>query len=243
MTTENQLPTARSFSGGDARRLLRRVRNSSLGTVNRDDHGPYVSVANIATDHAGWPIIFISKLAWHTQNILANPRASILVADLPQSGDVLTGARVTVMGVLEPVDRGLLRHRYLARHPETTSYIDFGDFSFWRLRPERIHAVAGFGRIETMPAGEVFPDVNQWHEIEESAVRHMNDDHADAVRLYATRLLGARDDDWKIAAIDPDGCDLVGGTGVLRLPFLSPVQNSNELRQAFVALSSKTNKM
>jgi hypothetical protein len=240
MTTENAGPSGRSFTGGDARRLLREANTASLGTLNRDDGGPYVSVVNMATDPMGWPIVLISRLAWHTLNIMAHPKASILAAELPASGDVLTGSRVSVMGTFEPGDPRSLRHRYLSRHPEAGAYIDFGDFSFWRLRPERIHAVAGFGRIETMPADEVFPAVPDWNEIEESAIIHMNDDHRGAVQLYAQRLLGAEGTDWKITAIDPDGCDLAGVSGTLRLAFPAMVRNGKELREAFVALSKQT---
>ena len=88
----------RSFSGNEARNLLRRARTATLGTLNREDGIPYASLVNVATDVRGCPLILVSTLAWHTRNLLADPRASIMVAEMPETGDALTGARVTVMG-------------------------------------------------------------------------------------------------------------------------------------------------
>ena len=91
----------RSFTGNEARRLLRRGRVGTLSTLNREGGIPYGSLANYATDSGGRPVIMVSTLAWHTKNLQADPRASLLVAEVPQSGDVLTGARVSVMGRFE----------------------------------------------------------------------------------------------------------------------------------------------
>jgi putative heme iron utilization protein len=153
-----------------------------------------------------------------------------------EAGDGLTGARGRSWAEGE-AGGARLRRRYLARHPEAAIYADFGDFAFWRLKPEVIHAVAGFGRIETLSAAEVFPPATEMEALEESAIAHMNEDHADAVRRYATKLLGAADGDWRIAAIDPDGADLSDGRQSLRLAFPEPVYGAEALRPAFMALS------
>jgi heme iron utilization protein len=229
----------RSFTGTEARQLLRRARTGTLASLNRDGGLPYASLVNVATDVDGRPAILISKLAWHTRNLLADTRASLLVAEPPEHGDALTGARVTVMGRFVECAEPRLRRRYLARHPEAAMYVDFGDFAFWRLEPEVVHAVAGFGRIETLAADEVFPSSAEMAELEESAIAHMNQDHADAVRLYATKLLGAPGGDWKVAAIDPDGADLIGDGRTLRLSFDKPVWTVDALRENFAALSEK----
>jgi hypothetical protein len=243
MTTEIKPPKPRSFNGDQARQLLRRVATGSLGTLNRDQSGPYVSLVNFATDIAGWPVMFVSRLAWHTQNIAGDRRASLMVAELPPEGDVLTGARVTVMGVLEPADSALVKARYLARHPAARDYINFTDFSFWRLKPERVHAVAGFGRIETMAADEVFPATPGWDSLSSSAVQHMNEDHADAIALYAEKLLGLAKDHWLLGAVDPDGCDLVAENQTARLAFDARVQDADSLRQTFADLGRKAKLM
>ena len=139
------------------RQLLRRARTCSLSTLTRGDGTPYGSLANIATDGAGRPLILISRLAWHTQNLEVDARSSVLAGELPAKGDALVGPRVTVLGRFERVEDANLRRRYLARHPQAALYADFPDFSFWRLSPTAIHGVAGFGRIETLTPDEVFP--------------------------------------------------------------------------------------
>ena len=172
----------RSFTGTEARQLLRRARTGTLASLNCDGGIPYASLVNVATDVEGHPLILISTLAWHTKNLLADPRASLLVAEPPTSGDALTGPRVTVMGRFAKVEDKALERRYLARHPHAALYAGFGDFAFWRLEPKRLHAVAGFGRIETMEADEVFPSNPEMVALEESAISHMNGEYCDAVQ-------------------------------------------------------------
>jgi len=230
----------RSFSAEEARNLLRRARTGTLGTLNADDGTPYASLVNVATDVEGRPVILVSTLAWHTKNLLADPRGSIMVAELPGQGDALTGPRVTVMGRFAKADPALVQRRYLARHPAAELYAGFGDFAFWRLEPERAHAVAGFGRIETIPADEMFPSAAEMSALEEGAVAHMNEDHDDAIQRYAEKLLGAAPGGWKIAAIDPDGADLRRGEDVLRLPFGTPVYSGGALRALLARLGEQT---
>ena len=162
----------RSFSAGEARNLLRRARTATLATLNADDGFPYASLVNVATDVQGMPLLLISTLAWHTRNLVADPRASLMVAEVPASGDALTGPRVSVMGRFVKSDEAALRRRYLARHPAAELYAGFADFAFWRMVPERAHAVAGFGRIETIPADEMFPSADEMPALEEHQPGH-----------------------------------------------------------------------
>ena len=230
----------RSFTADEARRLLRRARTGTLATVNRDDGIPYASLCNVATDVRGLPLILVSTLAWHTRNLLADPRASLLVAEPPPEGDALTGARVSVMGRFVKVDDPALRRRYLARHPAAEGYISFGDFSVWRMEPERAHAVAGFGRIETIPADELFPSADEMIALEEGAIAHMNDDHDDAIQRIASVLLGATPGGWKITGIDPDGAILGRDGEVLRLEFSSVVTDAGALRATLADLGRRS---
>ena len=220
----------RSFTGLEARLLLRRARTGTLATLNCEGGAPYASLVNVATDGEGQPLILVSTLAWHTRNLLVDPRASVLLAEPPAEGDALTGPRITVMGRFVRTGAERVRRRYLARHPEAALYADFGDFAFWRLEPELVHAVAGFGRIETLAASEVFPAAPEMMELEDSAIAHMNQDHTDAIQRYAARLGALGGGDWRIAAIDPDGADLSDGRRSLRLAFAQPVYTAEALR-------------
>lgn len=144
-----------SVAANEVRRLLRQARGGSLATLERDTGHPYASLVNVATDLSGRPILFISRLAWHTRNLEKNPKASLLVSE-PAAADDLAAARITVIGEFARNDDEGVRTGYLTHHPEARIYLDFADFSFWLMKPERVHAIAGFGRIETLDAKEVF---------------------------------------------------------------------------------------
>ena len=219
------------------RQLLRRARTCSLSTLTRGDGTPYGSLANIASDGAGRPLILISRLAWHTQNLEADARGSVLAGELPAKGDALVGPRVTVLGRFERVEDANLRRRYLARHPQAAIYADFPDFSFWRLSPSAIHGVAGFGRIETLTPDEVFPVAAEMEALEMSAIEHMNHDHAEAIHLYATKILKAPPGPWRVLAIDPDGADIGLHEQSLRMEFHTPVFTAEALRKKFAELA------
>lgn len=229
----------RSFTGDEARALLRRARTATLATLNADGT-PYASLVNVASSLRGWPLILISTLAWHTRNLLADPRASLMVAEIPAEGDALTGPRVTIMGRFSKIAPEEAGRRYLARHPAAELYAGFGDFAFWRMAPEAAHAVAGFGRIETMGAEEIFPDASEIEALEGEAISHMNDDHADAIQRYAAKLLGLTPGGWRIAAIDPDGMDLARAGESRRLAFPAPVWTAGALRALLARLGHET---
>lgn len=219
------------------RQVLRRAKTCSLSTLTRGDGTPYGSLANIATDTAGRPVILVSRLAWHTQNLEADARASVLTGELPAKGDALMGPRVTVLGRFERVEDAGLRRRYLARHPQAALYADFPDFSFWRLSPSAIHGVAGFGRIETLTPEQVFPPAAEMEALEISAIEHMNQDHDEAIHLYATKILKAEPGPWRVLAIDPDGADLGLHDQSLRMEFHTPVFTAEALRKKFAELA------
>ncbi len=232
----------RTFTGAEARQLMRARPKAALSSLNRDDGTPYVSLVNVATTVEGAPIILISTLAWHTQNLLKDTRGSLLFDDTDGLADPLTGARVTMMGRFKPSNDPEVRRRYLARHPSAELYVDFGDFSFWVLRSETAHAVAGFGRIETLSADEVLLNAVLCAELsgaEDKIIQHMNEDHAEAVGLYATKLLGQEPGDWQMVSIDRDGADLANSERSVRLAFENPVTSADDARAELVQLAKQ----
>ena len=223
------------------RLLMRTARQASLATAQRDAEAwPYPSLVMVATDPAGRPLLLISNLADHTRNLAADPRAGLLFDGTGGLAEPLTGPRLSVLGRLAPVEgeEGLLE-RYLACHPAAAAYAGFGDFRLWRMEPERAHLVAGFGRIHWVPGDRLLLPGAARADLDAAAaevVRHMNGDHADAVALYATVLLGRPAGDWRMAAIDADGCDLVSGTASARLPFTRPAATPEAARAELVRL-------
>ncbi len=126
--------------------------------------------------------------------------------------------------------------------PNPSLYAGFGDFGFWRLNAVSAHLNGGFARAADLKAADVLTDLTGAEsliEAEESAVSHMNNDHAEAVRLYATRLLGGEDGRWRLTGLDPDGLDLVLGDTALRLPFPERVNDPQALRKMVVELAAK----
>src|SRR5580658_4293061 len=229
-----------------AKGLLRATRAGALATIDRNTGHPFASLVNVATDVDGSPLILVSRLSTHTANLEKDGRASVLLASTGK-GDPLAHPRLTLLGTFVQVARGhadepRVRRRFLARHPKSELYAGFADFSFWRLDTVSAHLNGGFARAADLKACDVLTDISGTEDLieaEESAVTHMNDDHAEAVRLYATKLLGAEDGPWRLTGLDPEGLDLARGDATLRLPFSERVTSAEQLRAAVVELAAK----
>ena len=229
-----------------AKTLLRATRAGSLATLDRNTGHPFASLVNIATDVDGAAVILISRLSTHTANLETDGRASVLLAAVGK-GDPLAHPRLTLIGSFVQVARDdpqepRLRRRFLARHPKAELYAGFGDFSFWRLDPVSAHLNGGFARAADLKAADVLTDLGDAAELieaEPGAIAHMNADHAEAVRLYATKLLGAGDGPWRLTGLDPDGLDLACGDATLRLAFAERVTSAQQLRKVVVALAAQ----
>ena len=229
---------------------MRATRAGSLATIDRHTGHPFASLVNVATDVDGAPLILVSRLSTHTANLEKDGRASVLLASTGK-GDPLAYPRLTLLGTFAQVaredpDEPRMRRRFLARHPKSELYAGFADFSFWRLRAVSAHLNGGFARAADLKAADVMTDVSGAEsliEAEEGAVAHMNEDHAEAVRLYATRLLGGDEGKWRLTGLDPDGLDLALGDATLRLPFPERVINAEQLRKVVVDLAAKARAM
>src|SRR5256886_12605804 len=104
-----------------------------------------------ALDGAGRPLVLISSMAMHTQNLQADPRASLLVTQPGWSGDPLAAARLTLMGeghVVPAEETKTARGAYLARHERAAYWVDFEDFAFWRLEVVDLYFVGGFAAMD-----------------------------------------------------------------------------------------------
>src|SRR5713101_2064318 len=237
-------PTANFDPARLARSLLRRSRQGALATLMARGGDPYCSLANVATHADGSPILLISRLALHTQNILADARISLML-DERAEGDPLEGSRIMLAGRAEEAgseDVAILRRRYLNAHPSAEAFVDFKDFSFFRIRPHAAHLVAGFGRIVDLKPEQFLTEISNAGallEAEQGAIDHMNADHRDAMNLYATKLLGAEAADWRCTGCDPDGMDMQAGTKTLRLDFPWRIVTPAALRQTLKELADQ----
>src|ERR1700716_1680745 len=236
-------PTANFDPARLARSLLRRSRQGALATLMARGGDPYCSLVNVATHADGSPILLISRLALHTQNVLADARVSLML-DERAEGDPLEGSRIMLAGHAEEAggdDVAILRRRYLNAHPSAETFVDFKDFSFFRIRPHAAHLVAGFGRIVDLKPEQFLTEISDAGALldaEQGAVEHMNADHREAMNLYATKLLGAERADWRCTGCDPDGMDMQAGVQTLRLDFPERVTNGTALRGMLVKLAA-----
>lgn len=223
-----------------ARHVLRIAATGSLGTLD-EEGAPFTSLVTVATAPSGAPLMLLSDLALHTRNLKRDPRASLLlVAPGGEGGDPLAGARLTLSGTVARDEDGNDRRRFVARHEEAAGYAGFADFALYRLDLTRAHLVGGFGRIVALAPADLLADMSgagQLVAAEAGAVEHMNDDHRDALRLYATVLLGLPDGAWAATGADPDGLDLRAGALRGRLPFPERVATAADLRRVLVELA------
>ncbi len=172
------------------RTLLSLASIATLSTLSRKHEGfPFGSLMPYALDAAGRPIFLISNLAMHTQNLKADPRASLFVEQTGADGDPLGAARATLMGHVELVpqpDLASAREQYLLRHPNSRYWVDFADFNFFRLQPIDVYYVGGFGVMGWVEATEyehASPD--PLAEASAGILSHMNADHVDSMILLA----------------------------------------------------------
>ena len=222
----------------EARHLVRRLDRATLASAMGEM--PYASLVLTATAPDGAPLLLISRLAQHTQNLDREPRASLLFDGTAGLDEPLTGPRVTVLGEARRLDDERLKARFVRRHPSAALYASFADFGLFRLEPQRGHLVAGFGRIEwigrdallTAPAPALA-------EAEEEIVAHMNEDHDEAVQLYAQRLCSMSGEGWRMTGIDPDGLDVRRGGEVARLTFSDRVETPQQARAELVRLAKE----
>jgi heme iron utilization protein len=222
-----------------ARQLTRTAIKGALATLDQAGGHPFASLVLVATDPDGSPVLLLSKLALHTQNLAKDPRASVLIDGTSGLGDPLTGGRVTLIGEARPTGNMNSKARFLARHTSALAYADFPDFAVYRFEVAAGHYIGGFGRIVTLPAADLLTkvaDAGELIEGEPDIIEHMNSDHADAVGLYASELAHCPPGDWRMCGIDPDGIDLLHCSNAARVDFPRPVRTPNEARMALIEL-------
>jgi heme iron utilization protein len=224
------------------RELLRSARIGTLGTLDPQTGFPFTTLVNVATDIDGTPLILVSRLSTHTQNLLADQRLSLLLSKSGQNaraekGDPMAHPRLTLQGIAELANDAAitprLRRRFLARHPKAQLYVDFPDFAFFRLRPMTLHLNGGFARAFDGDAAAILSSVADdaaFDALEQGALAHLNTDHADALSLYAEKLCGKAAGAWRAAGLDPDGLDLMLGDEVARLAFPRRIEDGAALR-------------
>jgi putative heme iron utilization protein len=227
------------------RTLISLASVATLSTLSRKHPGfPFGSLMPFALDSAGRPIFLISNMAMHTQNLKADPRCSLFVGQAGADGDPLGAARATLIGNAEPVpdpDLAAVREKYLARHENSRYWVDFADFSFFRLWPIDLYYVGGFGVMGWVeardyehavpdPLAEVAPDI----------LAHMNAEHVDSMIVLARAHARLEATEATMTSVDRMGfyLRLKTNEGIkgARINFPREVATPQETREALVEM-------
>ncbi|PIW27295.1 MAG: heme iron utilization protein [Rhodospirillales bacterium CG15_BIG_FIL_POST_REV_8_21_14_020_66_15] len=227
----------------ETRGLLMGGRAGLLSTTFRGkERWPYGSLVTYAPDTDGSPIFLFSGLSDHTANLAKDPKACLLVERALRRKHPQQGPRISVLGTVKATKEARHRARFLARHPGAARYADFGDFGFYVMTVRRVHLVGGFARAQWLKADEVAPPpaaAGAVAEAEAGVIAHMNADHAEALDLYANRLLGRKGAGWRAVACDPWGLDLMRNDAPARLEFDGMAADAGDLRARLVSLAAR----
>jgi heme oxygenase (biliverdin-IX-beta and delta-forming) len=228
-----------------ARTLVYLGRMGSLSTLSRKQQGfPFGSVMPYGLDERGRPIFLISTMAMHTQNLQADSRASLLVTQPDAGCDPLGASRVTLVGNVVAIPEAELaeaRRLYLERYVNSKYWVDFEDFSFYRMGVVDVYYVGGFGVMGWVPASEY--DQAQPDPLADAIgeiVQHMNTDHKDALILLARAFAGIESQEAAMTSVDRLGFQVrlktQGGMQGARIAFLREVRNPAETREVLVEM-------
>lgn len=224
---------------GVGKELLRTTRAGALATNDPQSGFPLATLVNVASDVDGSPILLLSGLSLHTRNLAQDGRAALLLAHSGK-GDPLAYPRLTVVGRCSVIKEERASRRFLSKHPKSRLYVELPDFAFWRMAISGVHLNGGFARAAKLRPQDVLTEMSGADEIaaaEPEVLAHMNEDHAETLRLYATRLAGKRDAAWIMTGCDPDGVDLAAGDEIARVPFAQRVTSAAQLRLALKQLA------
>ncbi|MCY6379499.1 HugZ family protein [Hoeflea prorocentri] len=227
-----------------ARDLISSSRHGSLAVLLPGSGYPFASRTAVANDIDRAPVILVSALSEHTSGLTNDPHVSLLLGE-PGKGDPLAHPRITLQCEAERIERQSAGHirvraRFLRRHPKAALYADFGDFAFFRLNPVSASLNGGFGKAYHLTPADFLvhsPAADELAALEESAIAHMNDDHADAVMVYARVLAGEKTGKWRISGIDAAGFELASGDRLRRIEFETQLDDAGKLAGALAALA------
>jgi putative heme iron utilization protein len=237
----------------EVRALLQQERNAVLCTLSKKSEGwPFGSIAPYALTSTGEPIILISEIAEHTRNLRADARVSLIAQDSNAINDPQAGARITLLGYAMPVPGPYLEdasRRYRQLFPNSASFFAAHDFTLFQIKVSKVRFIGGFGEIYWLEGHEIITPADSTA-VDSTAdplaphaemiCNHMNEDHADALRMYAAAFAETQAESARMIYVDSQGFDMIalaGGTHKhLRIDFQSPVTTTEEVRAVMVEM-------
>ena len=225
----------------EARQLLRGHYYGALCTLSKKFNGhPFGSITPYLVDHDGSLLILISTLAEHTKNIQYDPRVSLITHNQNDS-HIQTQGRITVVGTAYIVeDKHQAGTRYLRYFPEAAGYFAMHDFSFYRIVPQALRFIGGFGKIHWVEADSYLVPPYLLIGQEDDVIAHMNADHGDALRRYCQHFHQCEVLDVEMLGIDCDGMDVRADGKIRHFDFAEVVLDAQQARHALVEMSQRT---
>ena len=228
-------------AGKRARLVLQSVFSGVLSTHSKKYAGfPFGSVVPFCLDETGQPLILISRLAQHTQNIGGNSKVSLtLLESKAEQGDIQQVERLTLLAEAEPVaDVDAAAQRYYRCFPQARGYHDELDFDFYRLNLVQLRFIEGFGQARWVSPGDTILANPFSAEQLIRIVDHMNEDHGDAIQHYCDLACIPNPAlDATMAAIDSEGMVLRVSNRLHRVEFERSVTTSEEARAILVEMA------
>lgn len=228
-----------------ARTLVYLGRVGSLSSLSQRQPGfPFGSVMPYSVDEHGCPIFLISTMAMHTQNLKADQRASLLVTQSNAEGDPLGAARVTLLGnalVVKEPELAQARKLYLERYENSKYWVDYEDFSFYRLEIVDIYYVGGFGVMGWVAASDyTAAQPDPLADAMAGIIEHMNADHKDSLVRLARRFAGIEAEEATMTSVDRLGFQVrlktAEGVRGARIAFVREVGSPAETRSVLVEM-------
>lgn len=226
----------------DAKTILRSSRYGSLATIDPQTGAPQVTRVGVSTDFDGAPILLISGLAAHFPALVADPRCSLLLGETGK-GDPMAHARITISATANILERDHADHarisaRYIAHNPKAKLYAGLGDFRFVRLEPNAASFNGGFAKAYALTPADLLSSADTALAAAEAhAVEHMNDDHAEAVDIYARFYAKAPGGKWVLTGIDAEGIDIAHGDDVRRIFFDKTLSVPQDMHMTLVQMA------
>ncbi|MEC7277526.1 MAG: DUF2470 domain-containing protein [Bdellovibrionota bacterium] len=227
---------ARSFMKGWDTGVL-----STQFTKEENDY-PLGSVTPFVMTEEGDIVILISDIAIHTRNIKANPKVGFTVFDM-ESSHKQASSRVMLIGDAEVVKEGAedytsVSEKYFTFFPMARNYFKAHGFDFWKIKPNHIHFIQGFGKIYTFEAEKGWrQDPPAWKGEEMGAITHMNEDHKDTLHSFGEKLLEKKAEEVSLISVDREGFHMKLDNSIHYLNFLSDAGDASGLHREFVSLA------
>jgi len=231
-----------------AERVRTLVYRSQMGTLStlsaKHPDWPFGSLMPYGLDEKGRPTLLISTMAMHTHNLIRDPRASLFLSQTDSGGDPLDASRVTLMGETSKVQEDKLsevRELYLSRYQNASYWVDFDDFSFYRMNINDIYFVGGFGAMGWVTVEDYYDaKVDPLADAAAGIIQHMNKDHGEALVLLAKEFTSVDAEEASMTSVDRLGMQVrIKANDEFysrRIGFLREVKNSEECRKVIVEM-------